>query len=380
MKGFRLRSIGFFKGYTPFLRYLYILISHFSTVILLVFFVLFLFTTLARLNIVSVFGGAIVYSGSMEPSIRRWDMVVWVRRDFGLEDVVVYCLNPSFCVVHRYVEPCPNGNADCLITKGDANPAPDPPISAKMVKGVALLRIPREVWLPIFGLAVAIAVASIARARVIGVSSAITYATLLIFIVFVYGFTQPTPTVANLKPPELYLSDAYLDRNTCRIVIKYVGTIAITGAEGYINGVKVPVEYNATYVILHPPPELLGELYKTYRYANVSVYASLNNMGRLTGVYRVILSGSPLEIKAVNGSLSIYNPNCFPMNVSIAFQYSYTVGDPWRYTTPISIALRGFESKAVEPPPEAGYVYADIVYIDRGVEVWRRIVVRYGWR
>jgi len=339
---------------------------------------LFLFTTLARLDVVSVFGGNVVYSGSMEPAIRRWDMVIWVNKEYAVGDPIVYCLTRSFCLVHRYIGDCPGVN-NCLITRGDANPAPDPiPVYRGMVKGVAVLTVPRELWVPVFTLAVGIALFSISRTRLVGLSAALTYATILLFIAIVYGFTQPVLTQTRVELPALYLSKLYFDNSTCSVVAGYVGNLNITSVEARVNELKAEAWFNTTHIYVYPPLEVISEVYEEGGELEVSLTAGLNNVGKLTGEYSVRVTGEPVLARAVNGSLLLYNPNCFPVRVNVSFQYAYRVGDTWRFTDNETFTIGGFGEKLIEPPKGSSFAYADVYYRARGDTVWVKVAVRYG--
>ncbi len=347
-----------------------------TSAILIVFIILFLFTLFSRLDIFNLFGGAIVYSGSMEPSIRRWDLVLFMGVKPSKGDVVVYCLTHSFCVVHRYIGDCPNGN--CIITKGDANLAPDPfLVSLNMVKGVAIYVIPRELWISLFIYAVALAILDIVKTRLVGIAAAIVYTTILLFILFVYGFTQPPPELTHIEFPVLYLSKIGFSHIDCTISIGYTGVPRITDAEVYIDGVKAFTQFNETFIVATIPHSIT----KTLSWSNavdIQVVAILDNgMGRLRGRYSVKLYGEFLEVKALNGSLFIRNPNCFPIPINITFIYAYRVGDIWRNTSS-SFTIDGFREVVINPPDGSRYVYADIRYRFLGVDRWMRTTVRYG--
>ncbi|BEP18297.1 hypothetical protein PYJP_16490 [Pyrofollis japonicus] len=80
----------------------------------------------------------IILSGSMKPSIDVGDIVVVkpVSR-INIGSIVAYKASNRI-VVHRVI----NISIDKLITKGDANNAPDPPISRSQVLGVVNVKIP----------------------------------------------------------------------------------------------------------------------------------------------------------------------------------------------------------------------------------------------
>lgn len=338
---------------------------------------LFLFTLFSRLDIVTLFGGAVAYSNSMEPSIRRWDIALFVGAKPSIGDVVIYCLTRSFCVVHRYIADCPYGYS-CIVTKGDANPAPDPfPISLNMVKGVVVYVIPRELWMPLFIYAIALILLDIAKTRLVGIAATIVYTTTLLFIFFIYGLTQPPLELTHIEFPILYLSKIEFSHTTCTVTVSYIGTPRITYAEAYVDGVKSYTLFNETYIIATIPYSIAKTISQRDT-IEIQVIANLNNgMGRLKGKYNIKLYGEPLEIKVLNGSLFIRNPNCFPIDINITFIYAYRAGDIWRNKS-MTLTIYGFKEAVVNPPDGSRYVYADIRYMILGVDRWVRIAVRYG--
>ncbi len=84
----------------------------------------------------------VVISGSMEPSINIGDLVLTVPLKHGLPkigEVIAYSLHGKI-VLHRVIA---YGPGDTIITKGDANNAPDPhPVKLKNIIGVLKLHIP----------------------------------------------------------------------------------------------------------------------------------------------------------------------------------------------------------------------------------------------
>jgi signal peptidase len=85
-----------------------------------------------------------VQSGSMVPTFNRGDLVIdtplggQALRQLAVGDVITYT-NPAYLkgqpITHRLVQVGSFGNGNHFITKGDANTATDPPITAKNIVG-----------------------------------------------------------------------------------------------------------------------------------------------------------------------------------------------------------------------------------------------------
>ncbi len=84
-------------------------------------------------------GTSVVVSGSMEPELSVYDLII-VKETEELKDrqVVVYQSGKSL-VVHRIVG---FDGEDSIITRGDANDADDDPVKREAVKGEVVLAIP----------------------------------------------------------------------------------------------------------------------------------------------------------------------------------------------------------------------------------------------
>jgi len=88
---------------------------------------------------------AVVVTGSMEPSIHPGDLVVIAPaepEDLVPGDVVAYIGEDGSLVVHRLVAVTREGGRLVLMTKGDANPATDPPFTEERLVGKIVARVP----------------------------------------------------------------------------------------------------------------------------------------------------------------------------------------------------------------------------------------------
>ena len=84
------------------------------------------------------FGCAVVLSGSMEPELSVWDLILVVPDDtYGVDDVVVY-QDGRTPVVHRIVRI----EGENVVTMGDANDTEDEPIAMTAIKGKVIFALP----------------------------------------------------------------------------------------------------------------------------------------------------------------------------------------------------------------------------------------------
>ncbi len=84
------------------------------------------------------FGMSVVLSGSMEPELSVGDMIIVVPSDaYAIGDVVVFQSGRT-AVVHRII----GIEGEEVITQGDANNAPDDPISLSAVRGKVVFTVP----------------------------------------------------------------------------------------------------------------------------------------------------------------------------------------------------------------------------------------------
>ncbi|MEM0002335.1 MAG: signal peptidase I, partial [Desulfurococcaceae archaeon] len=125
-------------------------LSYASIALLLLLIVLLAFTVLSRLGYFNFIGISIVFSESMEPALKRGDLVIYFNTNYTVGDIVVYCLNPSHCIVHRVIGflhvDATNGEKVLVLTKGDNVDKPDPPFNSELIKGKVVFRIIRELW------------------------------------------------------------------------------------------------------------------------------------------------------------------------------------------------------------------------------------------
>jgi len=322
------------------------------------------------------FGLFTVASGSMEPSIRPLDLAIVFGRDYEIGDVVVWCSSPFYCVLHRVV----NISENYIITKGDANPVSDPPVSKDLVRGRVILVIPREIWILLTSLLIGILIFYYRR-RV--------YETAIVFAPFVVPMIIYSLVVGivitlfaqqssiQIVYPEIYLSrhDIYDVNGSCVVNISYymVGIKILSIDKIYVFNRSIDsFNYTGNSILFVLPKDLALYSASTGSRLNISVEADLSRKGFLKGFYQIPVSLQKPLIKIINESLYIENPNCYPLEFNITWMFSIA-GEPWRFESSTYVLDKG---SFVFNSPQARFVYVEIRYRWLGAEFYERLYVR----
>ncbi|MCX8142533.1 MAG: signal peptidase I [Candidatus Nezhaarchaeota archaeon] len=346
-----------------------------STIVFVLVSIVLVFSLLSRLGYLNFFGVAIVFSGSMEPTLSRGDLVLYANLDYSPGDIIVYCKTPSYAVVHRFVEVSP-WNGEVIFTKGDANDVYDPPVHRGMVRGKVLLAVPWFLWAPLTALLIAFAIYDMLRSGAIGYSYAIAFTLALAYIFAVYAVAPQPIALGPVRLPLMSLSGVYVNYDDGTIRVKYTGELSITDVSVYVNGVPVKVLwFSEREVVLQPPLELLGEAFELHKPLQITVEARLNMIGKLSGNYTTLVGGWDLQVSPVDGLLYVRNPNCFPVSARVSIRYSY--GGEWMWLNR-TMVVDGRSQVVVEPPEGSRYAYAYVYWLNQGVERWVGVPLRRG--
>jgi len=277
----------------------------------------------------------LVTGGSMLPEYRTGDLVVGVAAyavDYSVGDVVVWFAAPTHGVIHRVA----NITDGYVVTKGDSNPLPDPPVPREWVKYVAVLRVPREAWVP-----VALALAGfhlwLRRRELTGllrgweepglrVATAVVAAFILLDIAvvlltpvywFSYRVVLEVPGVELARFSVENFTAAVLEYRVYHAEVLWAGPCAV-----FAGGASYPCSYvwfsNATFIV-GIPREAYLEAYRSSESFVAGMAVSLNvtfDKGWLHGVYWYTFNWRLLAVEVANGSLRVYNPNPIPFNLT----------------------------------------------------------------
>jgi signal peptidase len=96
----------------------------------------------------------IIASGSMRPALDVGDIAVTVQtspENIKVGDIIQYWRQgESAPIIHRVIETYKSGGTTYIITKGDANNAPDDPITPTQTVGKLIITIPKLGWVSIY--------------------------------------------------------------------------------------------------------------------------------------------------------------------------------------------------------------------------------------
>jgi signal peptidase I len=295
----------------------------------------------------------------MEPTLHTGDLALCVRPgpgDLRPGAIVVWYTSPVAGVIHRLVEV----RDGYVITKGDANPGPDPPVPLRDVKYRVAAVIPRSIWAPLAlalaGVASAWYRSTIVRALreppgelvvaswVLGLLLAVTLGLEFLVEVPVYS-----------EPPEIPRPSISLDRIVygppwleARILYTSQG-VSIQGihsclaypstAPGAPSRCQAFVLGNST-VLVRFTPAMGRELYRLARGPVSSIIVHLNlsvTHGFVYGVYRLPLNWQGLALSLNDTRLAISNPNPISFNVSVRVDYYNETGFGLSYTGSLAL-------------------------------------------
>ena len=100
------------------------------------------------------FQPSIIASGSMRPTLDVGDIAITVQtrpEKIGVGDIIQYWREGETApIIHRVIEIYKSGGTTYIVTKGDANNAPDEPIMATRTVGKVIFIIPKLGWISIY--------------------------------------------------------------------------------------------------------------------------------------------------------------------------------------------------------------------------------------
>lgn len=327
----------------------------------------------------------IVSGRSMLPTLQVGDLVVGVKSSFRVGDVVIWCASPTYCVIHRVIKI--SGNV--IVTKGDNNPAPDPPIPKSLVKYKVVLIIRKHLWLPaVLGILAVYAYANRdyfrkRRVRPGDVASLI----LTSFIVFNAAVALLAPTYypleqGSLAVPRVTLRYASMLGNgnvvialntyNTRLINVTQCLVGVYGSSKYY-GCSAEVLSPSQIVVRGVPPHILENLLeKGGGPLLISIKATIL-FGELRGTYYVYPSWRKPLVKVTEGTVIIANPNPAPLRVNVTTLTSNKLG-------PANVTSKNYvlapHSVITLNLSKYRYAYVRIEYFFRGKHVIQQLRVR----
>lgn len=343
------------------------------------------------------FNISIVSGNSMLPTLRSGDIVVGFSTylsKFNINDTVICCFTFSHCVIHRVV----NFSAAHIVTKGDNNPLPDPPVPIGFAKYKVVLAIPFGVWFfPVLA-AVSFYLYS-KRKEVKAFFSSFAEVEFFIFVVFLLmdlSFVSLVPvnyfSFIAIEKPSVELKGIWLTEKGRVLSVNYslsdVNLVNVSQCvvqifnESFLCFANV---YNSSVLITIPDDVYL----KAYEFGveriNVSLKAVLDK-GFLIGNYSYVVNWKPLVLSEHAQNVTIFNPNYISIRTS-NITVTYMGYDPV-FKIPVIVKTRVLPPVSIEPMSNlticvpsmknSNYAYVEFTYKLRGRSIFERRKVNLG--
>ena len=279
---------------------------------------------------------AVVAGRSMEPSYMLGDLVILVKKQPRIGDVVLWCTGYTHCVVHRLID-IQDGMA---VTKGDANPVPDQPVPLSAVKYVVVARIPRIAVAAIIAPLAVYWLTNMARAAATGIE-AVEAASVFAVILYIM-FTLGAPVLAPIPPqsspiesmmPMITLKRIALERGSILVKYNVENTVLMdihncTVAGDGITGHCSPYLLPGDTVYVHVPQLFYQELFmKGVTEYKLSFTATLS-YGLLLADYTVRVPWKKPILKLNCTAIVVENMNPVPLDVNTTIYYLDAIPGP----------------------------------------------------
>ncbi len=325
----------------------------------------------------------VVNGRSMEPSLYTGDILLAVStrlREFSVGDIVVWCSGYGFCVVHRVV----GLEAGYVITQGDNNPAPDPPVPRDLVKYVAVLRIPRTVWVPAIAAIAAVwalrnrrLIVEVVRREEIEGLDVYAYAIALLALAVFISSVPLAIMAPKLDVPRVeYVSyDIVPGNETIEIVFSYyLYKTAFTSIEGCrVKALGMSQDCScragAKNITVSIPVDFVRQVMEKAMHTRLEARLNISlARGWLEARHIVPLSFHPLVVERKGGSLWLCNKNIAPVEANITFLVYEWATNRLVKEDSRTITVPPFKCTSTEPPL-GGRVYAQVRYLIGG-KIW----------
>lgn len=308
---------------------------------------------------------SIVSGNSMLPVLRPGDLVLGVSTNFaGFKqgDIVIWYATIMHGTVHRVV----NVTGTTVITKGDNNPLPDPPIPMSFVRYKAVFIIPREVWLLLVVFTIMVYAyyrrESIVRSLKVTTPSELS----LVYIVFtifmlidlIALFLVSIPYYSSLSTfvkPSLELRGVTLSNDGRTVLVDYyqasVFARNVTSCEIIVFNTTLNTVcfLRGSIVSVTIPQKVYSLAYKLANATVTSISVRLNvtlDKGWVYGTYAYVINWRPLDVTVNSSNVIVKNPNYIPINLT---RVKITYIALSSFNTPIVVKVEELGNMTVNP-------------------------------
>ncbi|MGB9725569.1 MAG: signal peptidase I [Fervidicoccaceae archaeon] len=323
----------------------------------------------------------IVWGFSMYPSLKPADMVISASTklvSYSPGDVVIYCPSAFHCIIHRVM----SINESTVITKGDFNPIPDPPVRPSEVEYRVLLSIPAWLWISLLMISISLSYVDLRNLKRSLLSEFSLEAFLYIMVLlalmltFVLVILQSPGRAAEISAPQIFLRSAVLTENKTAVMISYsthnLSLLRLLSCSVGTSSLSSPCEgiiLNGTSLEIALPSDLLQGFYMsgtTYFLVNLTLQT---DKGELVGSYPLTIAWLEPELTIENSTLLIENRN--PVPLRIMNSTVYYMNSTAYYGSPLMVEKLILLNETMLPPmgilretitPKYNYAYVEVFY------------------
>jgi signal peptidase I len=324
----------------------------------------------------------IVVGHSMYPSLKQGDLVIGASTSldkYKTGDIVIYCRTANYCIIHRVL----NMSDGTVITKGDFNPIPDPPVSSNDVKYKVILSVPAPLWITLLFAVSALSYLNVKNLRSSLFSPFVLESILYIFVLavlvlsFVIAIVQYPGRADEIQVPGATLRSIELSPDRSTAIIRYnlndLELRSIESCNAGAGGITYQCTgslYNDSTMFINIPSGLYQSMFDSGEtYFRLNLTLSLDKC-TLIGSYPLTIDWKPPNLSIENSTILVIE-NRNPVPLQIINSTVYYMNATAYYGSPLLVETLHIINSTVLPPmgklsksiqAKYDYAYVEVYY------------------